>query len=137
MDVLPTKIVLALMPSVIRQKTQTVFSVMATTAQLVVLTTLTARQCTLCVVGEVQTLVAVVLPLSVLMPELSVMLTTTTASGVLVLSASWGVPLMQTALWTVLSVGPEGLAPLRARLVAVERRTPTCVAATLTLIARG
>ena len=33
--VLPTKIVLALMPSVIRQKTQTVFSVMATTAQLV------------------------------------------------------------------------------------------------------
>ena len=51
--------------------------------------TLTARQCTLCVVGEVQTLVAVVLPLSVLTPEQSVMLTTTTASGVPVLSASW------------------------------------------------
>jgi len=81
--------------------------------------------------------VAVVLPLSVLTPEQSVMLTTTTASGVPVLSASWGVPLMQTALWTVLSVGPEGLAPVRARLVAVERRTLTCVAATLTLIARG
>ena len=47
------------------------------------------------------------------------------------------VPLMQAALWTGLSVGPEGLALVRARLVAVERRTPTCVAATLTLIARG